>query len=108
MGMQYRAGLGTVGVDIAVHAPFAGRFQRVVGVAVEIDQHDIPRFELLVGQAGRGDQESRFEAHADVAGAALVERLCIHRQAGVDHLPRQCLAVCKPGVQASCGASLRP
>ena len=84
--MQYGSGLGTVDVDIAMHAPFAGWIEGIVTVALQVDEHDVPGFQALVSHARRGDQEAIAIAHRDIAGAALIDATGVHRQATVDDL----------------------
>ena len=91
--MQHRAGLAALGVNVAVHAPFAGRQQRVVAMTVETDVDDVGRLQFCVGQARRGNQETLLETRADIARAALVDACGIHRHAGFDDLAGKRFAI---------------
>lgn len=75
--------------DVAVEAPFARR-QHVAGKGgVPVHRHHMLGRQLVVGDAGRRDEEAVAVADADVAGRALVDAEAVHAAAGLDQLGAQ-------------------
>ena len=89
MHMRHRAHFRPARHDVAMEAPFAGRAPRALVAAVEMHDHHVRRRHLVIGHARWRNQEAFGNAHADIAGHALVEAAAVHALACGDDFGAQ-------------------
>jgi len=77
------------GKNVAVHAPFRGGRELVLGAPVHAQMDDVVRLQLVIGATRRRDEKTVLPAQRKIAGGPLVEAGRIHGAARIDQrLPR--------------------